>query len=381
MAGNTFGRVLRLTTFGESHGPGLGGVLDGCPAGLPLAEADLQVDLDLRRPGQGPASTKRKEPDTVHLLSGVFEGRTTGTPIAFYIANEDQRSRDYGNLATLFRPGHADWGYHQKYQGIRDYRGGGRSSGRETAARVAGGAIAKKLLAAACGTVIHAACVEFGGIAVPEDAIDIKDAMARPYFAASEAAPALWDTAVAEARANGDTLGGIVRIVAEQVPAGLGEPVFDRLDATLAHALMSVGAVKGVEVGDGFAAARRRGSANNDSLFPAEGRGCGAHPAARFGSNHAGGILGGISSGQDIVLQVAVKPIASIAHEQATVDTKGRAATVTVGGRHDLSAIPRIVPVLSAMTALALADALLLQRRMACEEHVLSGSAGHDSTK
>lgn len=377
MAGNIFGRVLRLTTFGESHGPGLGGVLDGCPAGLPLDEADLQAELDLRRPGQGPASTKRKEPDRVHLLSGVFEGLTTGTPIGFYIANEDQRSRDYGNLAELFRPGHADWSYHQKYDGIRDYRGGGRSSGRETAARVAGGAIARKLLVVACGTVIRAACVELGGIAVPEAEIEMKDAVARPYFAASERAPALWDAAVAEARAAGDTLGGIVRIVAEQVPAGLGEPVFDRLDATLAHALMSVGAVKGVEVGDGFAAARSRGSVNNDAIFPAEGPaegpaggrgGCGVRPRARFGSNHAGGILGGISSGQDIILQAAVKPIASIAREQATVDTQGRAASVTVGGRHDLAAIPRIVPVLSAMTALALADAYLLQRRMAAGE-------------
>ena len=375
MAGNTVGRVLRLTTFGESHGPGLGGVLDGCPAGLPLDEADLQAELDLRRPGQGPASTKRKEPDRVRLLSGVFEGLTTGTPIAFYIANEDQRSRDYGNLSTLFRPGHADWGYHQKFGGFRDYRGGGRSSGRETAARVAGGAIARKLLTVECGTVIRAACVELGGIAVPEADIEMKDAVARPYIAASEAAPPLWDAAVAEARAAGDTLGGIVRIVAEQVPAGLGEPVFDRLDATLAHALMSVGAVKGVEVGDGFAAARRRGSANNDPLFPAEGRAnspgaCGHRPRARFGSNHAGGILGGISSGQDIVLQVAVKPIASIAQEQATVDLEGRATTVTVGGRHDLAAIPRIVPVLSAMTALALADALLIQRRMAAGEYL-----------
>ncbi|MBD5416464.1 MAG: chorismate synthase [Desulfovibrio sp.] len=371
MAGNTFGRVLRLTTFGESHGPGLGGVLDGCPAGLPLSEADLQAELDLRRPGQGPASTKRKEPDTVHLLSGVFEGQTTGTPIAFYIANEDQRSRDYGKLAELFRPGHADWSYHQKFGGIRDYRGGGRSSARETAARVAGGAIARKLLSVACGTVIRAACVELGGIAVPEAEIDMKDAVARPYFAASEAAPALWDAAVAEARAAGDTLGGIVRIVAEQVPAGLGEPVFDRLDATLAHALMSVGAVKGVEVGDGFAAARSRGSANNDALFPAEGAdGCGHAPRARFGSNHAGGILGGISSGQDIILQAAVKPIASIAQEQATVDRQGRPTSVTVGGRHDLAAIPRIVPVLAAMTALALADAYLLQRRMAAGERL-----------
>ncbi len=360
MAGNTFGRILRLTTFGESHGPGLGGVLDGCPAGLELCEADIQAELDLRKPGQGPTATKRKESDTLRLLSGVFEGRTTGTPIAFYIANEDQRSRDYGNLAEVFRPGHADWGYFAKYNGIRDHRGGGRSSGRETAARVAGGAIAKKMLARA-GVIVQAACVELGGIAVPAGDVDMERAQGRPYFAASDAAPPLWDAAVAEARKAGDTLGGIVQIVARHVPAGLGEPVFDKLEAVLAHAVMSVGAVKGVEVGEGFAAARLRGSQNNDPLLPGAD---GALSSVRFVSNHAGGILGGISSGQDIVLRAAVKPIASIAQEQRSVDTQGRAAAVLIEGRHDLSAIPRIVPVLSAMTALALADALLLQGRM-----------------
>lgn len=360
MAGNTFGRVLRLTTFGESHGPGLGGVLDGCPAGLELCEAEIQAGLDLRKPGQGPTATKRKEADRVRLLSGVFEGRTTGTPIAFYIANEDQRSRDYGNLAEIFRPGHADWSYFQKYNGIRDHRGGGRSSGRETAARVAGGVIAGKILARR-GVTVLAACVELGGIAVPAADVDMDSALRRPYFAASDAAPALWDAAVAEARKAGDTLGGIVQIVARDVPAGLGEPVFDKLQAVLAHAVMSVGAVKGVEVGEGFAAARLRGSQNNDPLLPGADD---AIESTRFASNHAGGILGGISSGQDIVLRAAVKPIASIAHDQHTVDTAGRAATVCIGGRHDLCAIPRIVPVLSAMTALALADALLLQSRM-----------------
>lgn len=360
MAGNTFGRILRLTTFGESHGPGLGGVLDGCPAGLELCEADIQAELDLRKPGQGPTATKRKESDTLRLLSGVFEGRTTGTPIAFYIANEDQRSRDYGNLAEVFRPGHADWGYFAKYNGIRDHRGGGRSSGRETAARVAGGAIAKKMLARA-GVIVQAACVELGGIAVPAGDVDVERAQGRPYFAASDAAPPLWDAAVAEARKAGDTLGGIVQIVARHVPAGLGEPVFDKLEAVLAHAVMSVGAVKGVEVGEGFAAARLRGSQNNDPLLPGAD---GALSSVRFASNHAGGILGGISSGQDIVLRAAVKPIASIAQEQQTVDRQGRAAVALIKGRHDLSAIPRIVPVLSAMTALALADALLLQGRM-----------------
>lgn len=355
MAGNTFGKILRLSTFGESHGKGIGGILDGCPAGLAIAEAEIQAELDLRKPGGGSASTKRKESDRIEILSGLWEGRTTGTPIGFFIANEDQRSRDYGNLARVFRPGHADYAYFRKYNGIRDYRGGGRASGRETACRVAGGAIAKKLLAQACGARILAACVELGGIAIAPEEQDLEHAKGRPYFAASDAAPALWDSAVARARAAGDTLGGIVRIVAKGIPAGLGEPVFAKLDAMLAGALMGVGAVKGVEIGEGFAAARLRGSQNNDPLRPG--------PDV-FASNHAGGILGGISTGQDIVMQAAVKPIASIAREQRTVDLEGRAATVLVGGRHDLAAIPRAVPVLAAMTALTLADALLLQTRM-----------------
>ena len=360
MSGNTFGRVLRLTTFGESHGTGLGGILDGCPSGLPLSEADLQADLDLRKPGQGPTATKRKEADRVQILSGVFEGVTTGTPIAFYISNEDQRSRDYGNLAEIFRPGHADWGYFRKYGDVRDYRGGGRASGRETVARVAGGAIAKKLLARE-GISVLAACVELGGIAVDPADIDMDGAPVRPYFAAADCAPPLWDSVVAKTRTAGDTLGGIVRIVARNVPAGLGEPVFDKLEAMLAHAIMSVGAVKGFEVGEGFGAAALRGSQNNDTILPGPGN---RVEDACFSSNHAGGILGGISSGQDIVLRAAVKPIASIAQEQQTINKSGQAATVLIGGRHDLAAIPRIVPVLSAMTALTLADALLLQRRM-----------------
>lgn len=360
MAGNTFGRLLRLTTFGESHGPALGGILDGCPAGLELSEADIQRDLDLRKPGQGAAGTTRKEADIVHVLSGLFEGRTTGTPIGFYIANEDQRSRDYGNLASVFRPGHADWTYFCKYCGIRDYRGGGRASGRETACRVAGGAIAKKLLAAVCGTEIHAGCTALGGITIPEEEIDLRHASGRSYFAASERFVGLFDQAVAQARARGDTLGGVVRIVAARVPPGLGEPVFDRLDALLAYALMGVGAVKGVEIGSGFASAASTGAHNNDPLFP--GSGAGLSPV--FGSNNAGGILGGISTGQDIVLNAAVKPIASIGMEQDTLDLEGRPVKIRVGGRHDLAAIPRVIPVLAAMTALTLADALLLQQRM-----------------
>lgn len=352
MAGNSFGRVLRLTTFGESHGAGIGGVLDGCPAGLPLDASVMQAELDRRKPGAegtGLAGTARRESDTVRLLSGVFEGRTTGTPIAFFIVNEDQRSRDYGELARVYRPGHADVTYDAKY-GLRDYRGGGRASGRETAARVAGGAVAQALLARE-GIRVRAATVELGGI--PVEQIDMQGASTCRYFAADAETVPRWDALIKEVRGAGDTLGGIVQVVASGVPAGLGEPVFDKLDAVLAAALMSVGAVKGVEIGAGFAAARLRGSQNNDPLTP-EG----------FASNNAGGILGGISSGQEIILRAAVKPIPSIAGEQKTVDCEGRPTTLRVGGRHDICAIPRVVPVLAAMTALALADALLLQRRM-----------------
>lgn len=364
MAGNTFGRLLKLTTFGESHGPAIGGVLDGCPAGIELAEAEIQKELDLRKPGAGAASTSRKEADAVRILSGVFNGKTTGTPIAFYIANENQRSHDYGNLAEIFRPGHADWTYFKKYKGIRDYRGGGRASGRETAARVAAGAVAKKILKLACNGEIQAACLELGGIACPAEGIDLNNAASRPFFAASDGMEKAWLEAIDMARKAHDTLGGIVLIEARNIPPGLGEPVFEKLDAMLAMALMSVGAVKGVEFGSGFQAAKMRGSLNNDPLFPATGE----NRLAVFGSNNAGGILGGISTGQDIVMRVAVKPIASISQLQQTINIAGEAASITIGGRHDLSAIPRIVPVLGAMAALALADALLLQKRMEFSE-------------
>ncbi|MDE5832518.1 MAG: chorismate synthase [Desulfovibrio sp.] len=359
MSGNTFGRALRLTTFGESHGPGLGGILDGCPAGLPIDEDAIQAELDARKPGSGLAGTKRRESDKLEILSGVFNGLATGTPIGFYIKNENARSGDYGNLEEIFRPGHADWSYYKKYNGVRDHRGGGRASGRETAARVVGGAIAKQILSRLANVRVEGACVELGGIAVREEDINLAGAMERPYFAAADYIVAAWDEAVREARESGDTLGGIARIVARDVPAGLGEPVFDRLDATLAHAIMSVGAVKGVEIGSGFAAARSRGSRNNDPLYPA-----GSPGRAVFGSNNAGGILGGVSSGQDIIIQAALKPIASISIEQDTINKRGEAAKIKIGGRHDLSALPRALPVLSAMTALAIADALLLQRRM-----------------
>lgn len=361
MSGNAFGRIFRLTTYGESHGIALGGIVDGCPAGIPLSEEWVQRDLDRRRPGNpegGSAGTTRREPDQVHLLSGVFEGQTTGTPIGFNIANTNQRSRDYGSLAAVWRPGHADMAYDLKY-GIRDFRGGGRSSGRETAARVAGGAIAKALLHAV-GIRIRAYTLELGGQPASGSFTEeeLNAAACRAYCAPNDAAIAPWEELIRTVRAEGDTVGGVVRVEALNVPPGLGEPVFDKLDAILAQALMSVGAVKGVEIGDGFTAARSRGSANNDPYFPG-----GTLPGNPC-TNHSGGILGGISTGQTIVLTAAVKPIPSIAKEQQSIDLEGHSVLLRVGGRHDICAIPRIVPVLEAMTALALADALLLQRRM-----------------
>lgn len=360
---STFGRVFTLTTYGESHGPGLGGVVDGCPAGIALDEALIQRELDRRRPGRrvgaGKAGTARDESDTVHVLSGVFEGVTTGTPIAFHIANEDTRSADYGPLAEIWRPGHADLGYDAKY-GLRDYRGGGRSSGRETAARVAGGAIAQALLAVH-GIRVRAFATELGGIPAPRAEGDPDGAEDRPYCAASAAVVPAWDELVAATRARGDTLGGVVTVEACGVPAGLGEPVFHKLDAVLAQALMSVGAVKGVEVGAGFAAARLRGSQNNDLMRPGTpetGRG----PV--WESNHAGGILGGISTGAPVVLRAAVKPIPSVARSQRVLNRRGESLELAMGGRHDICAIPRVVPVLRAMTALVLADMLLAQCRM-----------------
>ncbi|HMM38109.1 MAG TPA: chorismate synthase [Desulfovibrio sp.] len=352
MSGNTFGSVLRLTTFGESHGAALGGVLDGCPSGLELDEAVIQAELDRRKPGGGIASTARKEADRVRLLSGVFEGRTTGTPIGFAIENSDQRSKDYDALKDIFRPGHADFCYQAKY-GLRDHRGGGRSSGRETASRVAGGAIAQEILRAE-GVSVLAYTVELGGIEAR--VLDPEGAQARPFFSPDPEAPARFEERIREVKAQGDTLGGVVEVQVLGLPLGIGEPVFDKLDARLAYALMGVGAVKAVEIGSGAAAARLTGSRNNDPITP-EG----------FLSNNAGGILGGLSSGQPVVARAFVKPIPSIALEQRTVTAQGQATTIRVGGRHDICAIPRIVPVLKAMAALACADLLLLDRRLGRE--------------
>ena len=347
MAGSTFGKVFRVTTWGESHGTAVGAVVDGCPPGLELSVEDLQRDLDRRRPGRGPASTTRKEPDRVEILSGLFEGRTTGTPISLAIFNQDAHSKSYDNLREIFRPGHGDLTYLKKY-GIRDHRGGGRASARETAGRVAAGAVARKLLATA-GITVRACTVALGTIATKKRDWTVVDD--NPFCCPDSKAALKMEELVKKVRSEGDTLGGIVEIVAAGVPAGLGEPVFDKLDGELARALMSIGAVKGVEIGAGFAAAGLRGSENNDPITP-----------QGFTSNNAGGILAGISSGQEIVIRVAVKPIPSISREQESVNLTGEAVKIKVGGRHDIAAIPRINPVCEAMVALTLADHYLRQK-------------------
>lgn len=342
---NTLGRIFQLTTYGESHGREIGGVVDGCPAGVPLAEEDIQSELDRRRPGSGPASTPRSEADLVQILSGVFEGQTTGAPIGFAIPNQDHQPEDYDTLKKAYRPGHADYTYAAKY-GIRDHRGGGRSSARETASRVVGGAVAQQFLQGK-GISVLAYTRKLGGIEAevisPDQAIEL------PYFAPDPSVVQLWENKLKATHRAGDSIGGIVEIMARGVPAGLGEPVFDKLDARLSHALMSVGAVKAVEVGAGMEAAEMMGTRNNDPILK-----------SGFSRNNAGGILGGISSGQPVVLRAAVKPIPSISAPQRTVNNKNQEVTLQLGGRHDVSAIPRIVPVLKAMTLLVLADMWLL---------------------
>jgi chorismate synthase len=350
MAGNTFGKIFRVTTWGESHGPAVGAVIDGCPPLLPLAAADIDMALARRRPGVQAHATSRREPDRVEIMSGVFEGLTTGAPISLIIFNRDVRSQDYEELRAVFRPGHGDFTYQAKY-GIRDHRGGGRASARETAARVAAGAVAQKVLDPQNIQVV-AYTLEFGGVRAQrfEESTIWDNPFACPD---PDAVPAM-AARVKDVQAQGDSVGGIVEVLVKNCPPGLGEPVFDKLDAALAQALMSVGAVKGVEIGAGFAAARLLGSENNDPIGP-EG----------FVSNQAGGILAGISNGDDIVLRAAVKPIPSIAQEQDTIDVHGQARRLRIKGRHDVSAIPRIVPVLEAMVRLTLADFLLRQRAIA----------------
>ncbi|HNX17160.1 MAG TPA: chorismate synthase [Methanoregula sp.] len=325
---NTFGRNFKVMTFGESHGPAVGAVIDGCPARLALSASDIQPQLDRRRPGTSPLASGRNETDTVEILSGVFEGKTTGTPIALLVRNRDMRSEDYTEIREKFRPGHADFTYEEKY-GIRDYRGGGRSSGRETVGRVAAGAVAQKYLAAQ-------------GIAISGRIVSVHNKIS----------PQEIEQEILAAKAAGDSVGGIAEIVATGCPVGLGDPVFGKLDAEIAGAMMGIGAVKGVEIGDGFAVAGRFGSENNDQMT-----------ATGFLSNHSGGILGGISSGQDIVVRIAVKPTASIAKVQKTRDIHGNKVEISVTGRHDPCIVPRIIPVAEAMLALVLIDALLEQQK------------------
>lgn len=348
MPGNSFGKIFHITTWGESHGPALGVVIDGCPSRLPLSEDVIQTALDRRRPGKGGVTeTARKEPDRVEILSGVYKDLTTGTPISLLIRNKDAKSRSYAELERIFRPGHGDFTYWKRY-GIRDHRGGGRSSGRETAARVAAGAVAQVLLDAE-GIDVSAYTVALGGIET--DTRNLDHINENRLFCPDNQAAMEMERRVEEVKKAGDSLGGVVEIVASGVPAGMGDPVFDKLDASLAGALMSIGAVKGVEIGAGFRAAAMTGSQNNDPISP-EG----------FCGNNAGGILAGISNGEPVIARVAVKPIPSISIEQDTVDMDGNPAKLRVKGRHDISAIPRIVPVCQAMVRLVLADHVLRTR-------------------
>jgi chorismate synthase len=348
MSGNIFGSLFRVTSFGESHGPAIGCVIDGCPPGLEITEAEIQHELDRRKPGTSRHVTQRRESDAVEILSGVFEGRTTGTPIALLIRNQDQRSKDYGNIATTFRPGHADYTYWQKY-GIRDYRGGGRSSARETAVRVAAGAIARKWLHQRYGVSIRGWMSQLGEIEIPwrdEASIDTN-----PFFVPNaEIVPQL-ESYMDALRKSGDSVGAKIRVVARGVPVGWGDPVYGRLDADIAYAMMGINAVKGVEIGAGFAAVTQKGSEHGDELTP-EG----------FLSNNAGGILGGISTGQDVTTTLAIKPTSSIRLPRRSIDLAGQPVTVETHGRHDPCVGIRATPIAEAMLALVLIDAALRQR-------------------
>jgi chorismate synthase len=348
---NTFGHLLRFTTWGESHGPAIGAVLDGCPPGIDLAETDIQPFLDKRRPGQSKFTTQRQEPDEVRILSGVYQGRTTGTPISLMIENVDQRSKDYSDVAAKYRPGHADYAYDAKY-GHRDPRGGGRSSARETASRVAAGAVARRIIP---GVGITAYLVEIGGIAIDRSRFDTAEIERNPFWCPDAETAAVWAETLDAARKSGSSLGAIVECVATGVPAGWGSPLYHKLDAQLANAAMSINAVKAVEIGDGFAAARLRGEENADRMRP-------GHDGPEFLSNHAGGIAGGIATGQPIVVRMALKPTSSILTPVETITADGQATEIVTKGRHDPCVGIRAAPVLEAMVALVLADAMLLHR-------------------
>jgi len=348
MAGNTIGEVFKVTTFGESHGLGLGCIIDGCPPGLEIDEAIIQVDLDRRKPGTSRFTTQRREADEVKILSGVFEGKTTGTSIGLVIENTDQRSKDYSDIKDKFRPGHADYTYHHKY-GNRDYRGGGRSSARETAMRVAAGSFAKAWLKSKLGLEIFGYMSQLGPIAI--ETVDTSIIESNPFFCPDANAIEKWDEYMRDLKKQGDSVGAKITVVAKNVPVGLGEPVFDRLDADIAKALMGINAVKGVEIGDGFEVVEQNGSQHRDELTP-EG----------FKSNHAGGILGGISSGQDIVAHIALKPTSSISVEGETIDVNGQSQTLVTKGRHDPCVGIRAVPIAEAMLAITLMDHFLRNR-------------------
>lgn len=348
MSGNTIGKLFTVTSFGESHGPALGCVVDGCPPGMELSAADMQLDLDRRKPGQSRFTTQRREKDEVEILSGVFEGKTTGTPIGLLIRNTDQRSKDYGKIKDQFRPAHADFTYQKKY-GIRDYRGGGRSSARETAMRVAAGAIAKKYLKETCGTEIRGYLSQLGPITV--DAVDFDEIERNPFFCPDASKVKAMEEYMAALGKEGNSIGARISVLATSVPVGLGEPIFDRLDADLAKALMSINAVKGVEIGAGFDCITQKGSEHRDAITP-DG----------FVGNNAGGVLGGISSGQDIFASIALKPTSSIRLPGDSITVSGEATEVITTGRHDPCVGIRATPIAEAMVALVLVDHLLRDR-------------------
>ncbi|MFD2168246.1 chorismate synthase [Thalassotalea euphylliae] len=355
MSGNTYGKLFTVTTFGESHGLGLGAIIDGCPPGIELSEADLQIDLDRRKPGTSRYTTARREADEVKIMSGVFEGKTTGTTIGLLIENTDQRSKDYGNIATSFRPGHADYTYTQKY-GFRDYRGGGRSSARETAMRVAAGAIAKKYLKEKLGVEIKGCVSQIADVKAEQFNWDIVEE--NPFFFPDENKLEQLDETLRGIIRQKDSIGAKVMVVATNVPVGLGEPIFDRLDADIAHSLMSINAVKGVEIGDGFEVVNQKGSEHRDELTP-DG----------FSTNHAGGVLGGISSGQPIVAQIALKPTSSIGVSGQTIDEKGEPMDIITKGRHDPCVGIRAVPIAEAMLAITLMDHFMRHRAQNADVH------------
>ncbi|MDD1621977.1 MAG: chorismate synthase [Methylococcaceae bacterium] len=357
MSGNSIGKLFTVTTFGESHGPALGAIVDGCPPGMALTEADLQIDLDRRKPGTSRHTTQRREADEVKILSGVFQGKTTGTPIGLMIENTDQRSKDYSKIAESFRPGHADYTYQQKY-GIRDYRGGGRSSARETAMRVAAGAIAKKYLLEQHGIQVRGYLSQLGPIKIAQ--FDWNEIPNNPFFCPDAGKVEEMESYMDALRKEGESIGAKIEVIAGNVPPGLGEPIFDRLDAELAYALMSINAVKGVEIGDGFDCITSKGTQFRDEITP-EG----------FLSNHAGGILGGISSGQDIVARIALKPTSSLRLPGRSINSKGEPIEVVTEGRHDPCVGIRATPIAEAMVAIVLMDHLL--RHRAQNPHVESG--------